>query len=61
MERNKTSTTSFNVNKRTILRPQLVDKNSVIEAKQKYNQALEKTANESQKKLINLKISTLMK
>ena len=37
MERNKTSTTSFNVNKRTILRPQLVDKKSVIETKQKYS------------------------
>ena len=39
----------------------LTQENKFIEAKQKYNQALEKTGNESQKKLINLKISTLVK
>ena len=49
------------VNKLILQGDILTKENNFIEAKQKYNQALEKTANESQKKLINLKISTLMK
>ena len=49
------------VNKLILQGDILTKENKFIEAKQKYNQALEKTANESQKKLINLKISTLMK
>ena len=49
------------VNKLILQGDILTKENNFIEAKQKYNQALEKTANESQKKLINLKISTLVK
>ena len=49
------------VNKLILQGDILTKENKFIEAKQKYNQALEKTGNESQKKLINLKISTLMK
>ena len=49
------------VNKLILQGDILTKENNFIEAKQKYNQALEKTGNESQKKLINLKISTLMK
>ena len=49
------------VNKLILQGDILTKENKFIEAKQKYNQALEKTANESQKKLINLKISTLVK
>ena len=49
------------VNKLILQGDILTKENNFIEDKQKYNQALEKTANESQKKLINLKISTLMK
>ena len=53
---------SINLVNKLILQGDILTKeNNFIEAKQKYNQALEKTANESQKKLINLKISTLMK
>ena len=49
------------VNKLILQGDILTKENKFIEAKQKYNQALEKTGNESQKKMINLKISTLMK
>ena len=49
------------VNKLILQGDILTKENKFIEAKQKYNQALEKTGNESQKKLINLKISTLVK
>ena len=49
------------VNKLILQGDILTKENNFIEAKQKYNQALEKTKNESQKELINLKISTLMK
>ena len=49
------------VNKLILQGDMLTKENKFIEAKQKYNQALEKTGNESQKKLINLKISTLVK
>lgn len=49
------------VNKLVLQGDILTKENKFIEAKQKYNQALEKTGNESQKKLINLKISTLVK
>ena len=49
------------VNKLILQGDILTKENKFIEAKQKYNQALEKTGNESQKKLINLKISTLTK
>ena len=49
------------VNKLILQGDMLTKENKFIEAKQKYNQALEKTGNESQKKMINLKISTLMK
>ena len=49
------------VNKLILQGDILTKENKFIEAKQKYNQALEKTKNESQKELINLKISTLMK
>lgn len=49
------------VNKLVLQGDILTKQNKFIEAKQKYNQALEKTKNESQKELINLKISTLMK
>ena len=49
------------VNKLILQGDILTKENNFIEAKQKYNQALEKTGNESQKKMINLKISTLMK
>ena len=49
------------VNKLILQGDILTKENNFIEAKQKYNQALEKSANESQKKLINLKISTLVK
>ena len=48
------------VNKLILQGDMLTKENKFIEAKQKYNQALEKTGNESQKKLINLKISTLV-
>ena len=49
------------VNKLILQGDILTKENKFIEAKQKYNQALEKTGNESQKKMINLKISTLTK
>ena len=49
------------VNKLILQGDILTKENKFIEAKQKYNQALEITGNESQKKLINLKISTLVK
>ena len=49
------------VNKLILQGDILTKENKFIKAKQKYNQALEITGNESQKKLINLKISTLMK
>ena len=49
------------VNKLILQGDILTKENNFIEAKQKYNQALEKTGNESQKKMINLKISTLTK
>ena len=49
------------VNKLVLQGDILTKQNKFIEAKQKYNQALEKTGNESQKKMINLKISTLTK
>ena len=53
---------STNLVNKLILQGDILSKeNKFIEAKQKYNQALEKTGNESQKKLINLKISTLVK
>ena len=53
---------SINLVNKLILQGDILTKeNNFIEAKQKYNQALEKTGNESQKKMINLKISTLMK
>ncbi len=53
---------STNLANKLILQGDILTKeNKFIEAKQKYNQALEKTGNESQKKLINLKISTLVK
>ena len=52
---------STNLVNKLILQGDILSKeNKFIEAKQKYNQALEKTGNESQKKLINLKISTLV-
>ena len=49
------------VNKLILQGDILTKENKFIKAKQKYNQALEITGNESQKKLINLKISTLVK
>ena len=49
------------VNKLILQGDILTKENNFIEAKQKYNQALEKTGNESQKNMINLKISTLTK
>ena len=49
------------VNKLILQGDILTKENNFVEAKQKYNQALEETENESQKELINLKISTLMK
>ena len=53
---------SINLVNKLILQGDILTKeNNFIEAKQKYNQALEKTGNESQKKMINLKISTLTK
>lgn len=53
---------STNLANKLILQGDILTKeNKFIEAKQKYNQALEKIGNESQKKLINLKISTLVK
>lgn len=53
---------STNVVNKLILQGDILSiENKFFEAKQKYNQALEKTGSESQKKLINLKISNLVK